>query len=68
MNSEKLIKFKTLALATGEIYENGTIEEASLEIECLPASIVLVRVGKQNILVNMDYLLSLELETVTAIS
>ena len=66
-----MIRFKTLALATGEIYENGTIEEIDSEMkpkECLPTSIVLVRVGKQNILVNMDYLLSLELETVAAIS
>lgn len=65
------LRFKKLVLATGEEFENGVIknsEELDFLEGWLPTSIKEICVGNQRILVNTDYLLSLELETVTAIS
>ena len=55
-------EFKKLILATGEEYENGAIETYENRIECLPRNMVLIRLGKQNILINTDFILSVEVK------
>ncbi|WP_415338448.1 hypothetical protein [Clostridium perfringens] len=62
-NTDKF-EFKKLILATGEEYENGTIESYEKGIECLPSNMVLIRLGKQKILINTDFILSVETKNI----
>ncbi|ALG49402.1 hypothetical protein [Clostridium perfringens] len=62
-NTDKF-EFKKLILATGEEYENGTIESYRNEMECLPSNIALIRLGKQKVLINTDFILSVETKSI----
>lgn len=65
---DDILKFKSLALANGDIFENGSIKTIKNEISWLPNTFVVVQVRNQEILVNTDYVLSLELEKLSVIS
>lgn len=58
--SNKVIKFKKLVLATGEEFDNGILdfEDDYLE-ECLPNKVTVI-LGKQKIIINADFILSVE--------
>ncbi len=54
--------FKRLILATGEEYENGTIETLETELTCIPSNCILLTEGKLKLIVNKDFIVSLELK------
>ena len=62
------MNFKILALANGDVFENGLIEPYKEKISWLPSTFALVKINNQEILVNTDYILSLELEKLSIIS
>lgn len=62
VSKEEYIKFKKLVLATGEEFENVFLDMNTKELDkCLPnrATVIL---GKQKIIINTDFILSVELE------
>lgn len=62
------MNFKKIVLANGDEFQNGSIKLLKKEISWLPGTFVIVKIGNQEILVNTDYVLSLELEKLSVIS
>lgn len=62
------LRFKKIVLATGEEFENGIIKDCEelyfLEEGWLPSSIKEINFANQRILVNTDFILTIELETI----
>ncbi|HDN2383513.1 TPA: hypothetical protein P1J69_003797, partial [Clostridioides difficile] len=59
------MKIKKLALATGEVFENIELKEFENKGECLPPNMVKVIDGKQELLINKEFILSLEVKRKT---
>lgn len=55
------MKIKKLILATGEEFEDLEIVESIVDEEFLQIPIIKVKVNKKEVLINREYILSLEL-------
>jgi hypothetical protein len=55
------MKIKKLILATGEEFEDIEIIELSLKEEMLPIPFIKIKLNKKEVLINKDFVLSLEL-------
>lgn len=63
--SETVVKFKKLVLATGEEFENGFLDMDTKVLDiCLPNKAMVI-LGKQKIIINTDFILSVELKNTT---
>ena len=58
------MEFKKLALANGDEFENGIIQEKekSFKNRNLPSNMIIIKLGKQQILINPEFIISLELK------
>ncbi len=55
------MKIKKLILATGEEFEDIEIIELSLKEAMLPIPFIKIKLNKKEVLINKDFVLSLEL-------
>lgn len=58
------MEFKKLALANGDEFENGIIQEKekSFKNRNLPNNMIIIKLGKKQILVNPEFIISVELQ------
>ncbi|WP_195337040.1 hypothetical protein [Paraclostridium bifermentans] len=61
------MKIKKLILATGEEFEDLEIVESIVDEEFLQIPIIKVKVNKKEVLINREYILSLELQKLQTI-
>jgi hypothetical protein len=55
------MKIKKLILATGEEFEDIEIVELNIKEALLPIPFIKIRINKKEVLINKDFVLSLEL-------
>ncbi|MDU6113784.1 MAG: hypothetical protein E6649_05170 [Paeniclostridium sordellii] len=61
------MKIKKLILATGEEFENIEILDLSMDEESLQIPVMKIKLEKKEVLINRDYILSLELQKLQTI-
>lgn len=59
------MKIKKLVLATGEEFEDIELREFKNKEKCLPSNMVKIIDGKQELLINKEFILSLEVKRKT---